>query len=159
MKVGSKCEGDNHNEEVNRGRTWHTQTAKCWDVKLQFTRLWDTTFTLHSTSTNDARYRKAISSSIKGAGGAVIAQWYSAGLRSGWSGVRVPAVCGNFPLHYRVQSGSGAQPASYPMGTRGSFPGGKATGAWSWPLTPSAEVKNTWSYTSTLICLHGVVLS
>jgi hypothetical protein len=24
---------------------------------------------------------------------------------------------------------------SYPMGTRGSFPGGKATGAWSWPLT------------------------
>jgi len=26
-------------------------------------------------------------------------------------------------------------PASYPMGTRGSFPGGKATCAWSWPLT------------------------
>jgi len=22
-----------------------------------------------------------------------------------------------------------------PMGTRGSFPGGKAAGAWSWPLT------------------------
>jgi hypothetical protein len=28
------------------------------------------------------------------------------------------------------------------MGTRGSFLGGKAAGAWSWPLTPSsAEVK------------------
>jgi hypothetical protein len=41
-------------------------------------------------------------------------------------------------------------PASYPMGTMGSFPGGKAAGAWSWPLTPSnAEVKNEWSYTST----------
>jgi hypothetical protein len=30
---------------------------------------------------------------------------------------------------------SGAHPASYPMGTRVSFPGGKAAGAWSWPLT------------------------
>jgi hypothetical protein len=36
---------------------------------------------------------------------------------------------------HRVQNGSGAHPASYPMGNRGSFPGGKATGAWSWPLT------------------------
>jgi hypothetical protein len=24
---------------------------------------------------------------------------------------------------------------TYPMGTRGSFPGGKVAGAWSWPLT------------------------
>jgi hypothetical protein len=28
-----------------------------------------------------------------------------------------------------------AHPASYPMGTRGYFPGGKAAGAWSWGLT------------------------
>jgi hypothetical protein len=27
------------------------------------------------------------------------------------------------------QNGSGAHPASYPRGTRGSFPGGKAAGA------------------------------
>jgi hypothetical protein len=27
------------------------------------------------------------------------------------------------------EEGSGAHPASYPMGTRGSFPGGKAAGA------------------------------
>jgi hypothetical protein len=27
-----------------------------------------------------------------------------------------------------------AHPASYPMGTGGSFPGGKAARAWSWPL-------------------------
>jgi hypothetical protein len=53
-----------------------------------------------------------------------IAQWYSAGLRAGWSGVRVPAAAGNFSLHHRVQTGSEAHPASYPMGTRGSFPGG-----------------------------------
>jgi hypothetical protein len=36
---------------------------------------------------------------------------------------------GNFSLHHRVQNGSGAHPASYPMGARGSFPGGKAAGA------------------------------
>jgi len=33
------------------------------------------------------------------------------------------------------------------MGTRGSFPGGKAVGAWSWPLTYMS--KNSWSLTST----------
>jgi hypothetical protein len=44
------------------------------------------------------------------------------------------AGAGNFSLHHRIQNGSGAHPASYRMGTRGSFPGGKAAGAWSWPL-------------------------
>jgi hypothetical protein len=39
-----------------------------------------------------------------------------------------------FPAHHRVQNGSGAHPASYPMGTMGSFLGDKAAGAWSWPL-------------------------
>jgi hypothetical protein len=29
----------------------------------------------------------------------------------------------------RIQTGSGSHPASYPMGTRGYFPGGKAAGA------------------------------
>jgi len=33
---------------------------------------------------------------------------------------------GNFSLHHRVETGSGAHPASYRMGTKGSFPGGKA---------------------------------
>jgi hypothetical protein len=64
-----------------------------------------------------------------------IAQWYSAGIRAGWSGVRVPLGARNFSPHHRVQTGSGAHTASYPMDTRGSFPGGKAAGAWSWPLT------------------------
>jgi hypothetical protein len=32
----------------------------------------------------------------------------------------------NFSLHHRVQNGSVAHPASYPMGSKGSFPGGKA---------------------------------
>jgi hypothetical protein len=43
--------------------------------------------------------------------------------------VRIPSGAGNFSLGHRVQTGSGAHPASYPMGTGGSFPGGKAAGA------------------------------
>ena len=40
-----------------------------------------------------------------------------------------------------VQTSPGAHPASYTVST-GSFQGGKATGAWRWPPTPSsAEVK------------------
>jgi len=31
--------------------------------------------------------------------------------------------------------GSGAHPASYPVGTGGPFHWGKAAGVWSWPLT------------------------
>jgi hypothetical protein len=44
-------------------------------------------------------------------------------------GQNIPAGGGNFSLNHRVQNGSGAHPASYPMGTRGSLPGGKAAGA------------------------------
>jgi hypothetical protein len=58
------------------------------------------------------------------------------GLDDRGSGVRFPAGAGNFSLHHRVQNGSGAHPASYAMGTRGYFLGGKVAGAWSWPLTP-----------------------
>jgi len=51
------------------------------------------------------------------------------GLDDRGSRVRFPAEAGNFSLHHRVQNGSGAHPASYLMGTGGSFPGGKAAGA------------------------------
>jgi hypothetical protein len=51
------------------------------------------------------------------------------GLDDRGSRVRLPAGTGNFSLHHRVQNGSGAHPDSYPMGSRGSFPGGKAAGA------------------------------
>jgi hypothetical protein len=47
------------------------------------------------------------------------------GLEDRGSRVRFPAGAGNFSLHHRVRNGPGAHPASYPMGTRGSFPGGK----------------------------------
>jgi hypothetical protein len=68
------------------------------------------------------------------------------------SRVRFPAVAGNVSLHHRVQNGSGAHPASCPMGTRGSFRGGgvKRQGRETDHLPPSsAEVKNACSYKST----------
>jgi hypothetical protein len=43
--------------------------------------------------------------------------------------VRFPAGVGNFSLHHRVKNDSGSHPASCPVGTRGSFPGGKVAGA------------------------------
>jgi hypothetical protein len=57
------------------------------------------------------------------------------GIRAGLLEVRVPVGAGNFSPHHRVQTVSEANPASYPVGTRGSFPGSKGAGAWSWPLT------------------------
>jgi len=65
----------------------------------------------------------------------------------GASRVRFPVGAGKFSLHHHVQNGSGAHSAFYPMGTGGSFPSGKAAGAWSWPPS-SAEVKNTFLWRS-----------
>jgi hypothetical protein len=57
---------------------------------------------------------------------------------------------GNFSLHHSVQTGSGAHPASYPMGIQGSYLGSKAAGAWKYHSLPTrAKVKNAWSYTVT----------
>jgi hypothetical protein len=41
---------------------------------------------------------------------------------------------GFFSLRCRVQTSCGARPASYPMGTGGSYMRGKAVGAWSWVM-------------------------
>jgi hypothetical protein len=55
-----------------------------------------------------------------------------------------------FSFCHRVQTGSGAHLTSYPMVTGVSYPGGKATGREADDSPPSsAEVKNTWSFTST----------
>jgi hypothetical protein len=51
------------------------------------------------------------------------------GLDDRGSRVRFPAGVGNFSLHHYVQNGPWSHPASYPMGTRSSFPKGKAAGA------------------------------
>jgi hypothetical protein len=72
------------------------------------------------------------------------------GLDDRCSRFRFLAGAGNFSLHHRVQNGSEAHPASYPMVTRGSFPGVKRPGREADHSPPSsAEVKNAWSYTST----------
>jgi len=62
----------------------------------------------------------------------------------GWTtGVRFPAMDWILPPHHRVQNGSGAQPASYPMGTRVSFPGSKVAVMWSLQISLiSAEINN-----------------
>jgi hypothetical protein len=58
------------------------------------------------------------------------------------SRVRLPAGAGNFSLHHRVQNGSGAHSAYYPMGTRGSFPGVNRPGSEADHSPPSsAEIK------------------
>jgi hypothetical protein len=48
-----------------------------------------------------------------------------------------------FSLLRVVQTGSGAHPASYPMDTGGSFPGGKAEHS----PPASVEIKKFWIYT------------
>jgi hypothetical protein len=59
----------------------------------------------------------------------VLYKYFVYGLDDRGSRVRFPVRVGNFSLQHRVQNGSGAHSPSYPMGTRGSFPGGKVAGA------------------------------
>jgi hypothetical protein len=68
---------------------------------------------------------------------------------------------GNFSLHYQLHTGSGAHPASYPMGTGDFSSGAKRPGREAYHSPPSsAKVKNAWSYTSTPpVSSHGVMLS
>jgi hypothetical protein len=77
------------------------------------------------------------------------------------STIRFRAEAGNFSLHHCVQNGFGAHPASYPMGTRGSFPGVKRPGCEADQSPPSStEVKEFVKlYLHSPIHLHGVVLS
>jgi len=41
----------------------------------------------------------------------------------------------DFSLLHHANTSSEVHPASYPMGIGCCFPGNKAAGAWSWPLT------------------------
>jgi hypothetical protein len=62
----------------------------------------------------------------------------------------IPEGVGNFPPNHCVQNSSGAHPASYQMGNRGSFPGQSGRGV---KLTTYLHLvlrsKNEWSYNST----------
>jgi hypothetical protein len=66
------------------------------------------------------------------------------GLDDRATGVRSPAGVKDFSSSLCVQTGSGAHPASCPMGTGGPFPGAKARPGRGADHSPpsSAEVKN-----------------
>jgi len=76
-------------------------------------------------------------------------------------GVGFPVGAEKFSLQHHTQIGSGAHPASYPMGTRGSFPEGKAAGHETDHSPPSsADVQECVElYLHSPTGLHGVVLS
>jgi hypothetical protein len=79
---------------------------------------------------NRSRKRKILNWMYQAYSSVGIALGY--GLDERGSRVRFPVGAGTFSLHHRVHhNGTGAHPASYPVGTRGSFSGGKAAGAWS----------------------------
>jgi hypothetical protein len=64
--------------------------------------------------------------------------------------VRFLAGARDLSLLCSVQNCSVAHPAFCPMGTDSSFPGDKATGVWSWPLTSIwCQGQEWWGYTST----------
>jgi hypothetical protein len=68
---------------------------------------------------------------------------------------------GYFSLHHHVQNGSGAHLVSYPLGTRGSFPGVTRQGREADHSPPSSAEVKEWveSYVHSPIRLHGVVFS
>jgi hypothetical protein len=86
---------------------------------------------------------------------------YSDGRRAtGWTArVRFPERQ-NFNLLYSVQAGSGARPASYPMGTGGDFPGVERPRSEADHSPPSnAEIKNDEAIPPIPLCLYGIVLN
>jgi len=72
------------------------------------------------------------------------------------TGVRFQAGGWNFSLHHRVQAGSGTHP-SYLISTWGSFPGDKASAAWSYTSIPPYVIM-PWDLvflTPTVTCVPG----
>jgi hypothetical protein len=71
---------------------------------------------------------------------------------TGWtSAIQFPAGAKDFSLLHSVQTASGTQPASSPVGTRGPFAGWKAAWIWNWPLTSKyGRGQEWWTYTITL---------
>jgi hypothetical protein len=77
---------------------------------------------------------------------------------TGWmTGVRFPAEIRDFSLFHIIQTGSGAHPPSYPMGTRGLFPRVKQPRHEADHSSPSsAKVKNNMTLPLSLTILYGV---
>jgi hypothetical protein len=80
--------------------------------------------------------------------------------RGSGSRFRFSVGAGNFSLYHRVQTGSGAHPASYPMDIRGSSPGVKRPGSEADYSPPSSAVKECVElYLHSPSTPRGVVLS
>jgi hypothetical protein len=90
--------------------------------------------------------------------GAVVGIATGYGLDDRGVGVRVPVVL-KFSLLHVGQTGSGVRLTSYPMGTVGFSPGGKAAGARSFPLTSNyfGDQANVRIYSHSPIRLHEIV--
>jgi hypothetical protein len=89
------------------------------------------------SSTRLPTFWRNIQPSLSGLYTTLMSRDSSVGIATGYGlegravGVRVPS-----PLHV-VQTDSEADPASNPIGTGGSLPGGKSAGAWSWAMLQS----------------------
>jgi hypothetical protein len=138
--------GDAYVQRERKKEMEENQRCSTFRYYLAFTlryqrKLWEPS---NSTAGNRPRFKRGTSAHKSLASPLTIICWItrksikliSDGNTKGWMiGVRIPAGAGNFSLRQRVQTGSGAHLASYPMGTKGSFLGSKAAGAWSWPFT------------------------
>jgi hypothetical protein len=77
-----------------------------------------------------------------------IAQWYSAGLRAGWSGGSSP---GRGWKCFSSPDRLWGPPSLLSNGYQGFFPWGKAAGVWSWPL----PFVWCWGQECMELCLHS----
>jgi hypothetical protein len=95
-------------------------------------------FLVRKMETNAYTYKRVRS---RGSSGGIVSD---CGLDDRAVEVRSPTGAEDFSSSPCVQTGSGAQPASYPMGTGVSFPGGKVRPGRDADHSPpsSAEVKN-----------------
>jgi hypothetical protein len=125
IKTQEKWSNSNYKTSKKKAETWTDVDMTSWSILL-FTLTWNgkkknrISICVAPIRTEHFNFFHLFTPLI----GTGLAQWYRAVLRAGWSGVRDPVGADNFSFHHRVQTSSGAHPAYYPMGTRGSFPGG-----------------------------------
>jgi hypothetical protein len=122
-------------------KTLTCKKENCWEVSKKFSRiLWRRPRPKLGCGANERRiicyieHELVLGSRCPAASDKLCLCWVT-GWMIGVLGFDSQRGAGNFSLHHRVQNGSGAHSASYLMGNRGSFLGGKAAWTWSWPPT------------------------
>jgi hypothetical protein len=115
------------------------ETGRCWHLSEQTEAFRIYKWSPHTIRTVRTSYRalRAPSLIYTGAGSSVIIETM---IRVAlWIGVRFPSAELPSSLPHFVQKYPEAHSASYPMGTRGHFPGAKAAGPCSWSLSSTYE--------------------